>query len=147
MKKQKPTLLLVLLMSVSFLSSCNNNNESSKWNYTKEDMSSFIELNAKLTDNGDHTSTFSSDTDVAIFSDTIDKDDVIVFDLDKAAEEITSQKKEYANYAVLKAASVPVSNIVNLDDKDGFKITFETQENKNYGMLLHSSVTPSNSIY
>lgn len=145
MKKQKTTLLLVLLMSVSFLSSCNNNNESSKWNYTKEDMSSFIELNAKLTDNGNHTSTFSSDTDVAIFSDTIDKDDVIVFDLDKAAEEITSQKKEYANYAVLKAASVPVSDIVNLDDKDGFKITFETEENKNYGMLLHSSVTPSNS--
>ena len=147
MKKKKIIFLLTSLMCLNGLpTSCKKGDSNNdKWAYTKEDMSAFMELEAKLTDNGDKTATFSSDTDIPFLSEKIDEDDVIVFDSDKVVEELKNQNKDYADYSVLKAAAVPVSNIKNLDDNDGFDITFQNENGGNYGMLLHSSVTPNNS--
>lgn len=143
MKKNKLISLSIASLCVMILSSCGNS-ESRKWNYTKEDMSEFMYLNADLKNNSDNTSTFSSDTDLAIFDENIDGDDVIVFDVDKVKEELEKSNKDYADYSVLKTASVKVTNIKNLDDKDGFDITFNSGTSTNYGMLLHSSVTTEN---
>lgn len=142
--KRKSIIFLLSVMSLSFLGSCSDS-QAKKWAYSKEDMSSFMSLDANYTQNENDTSTFSADTDIEIFSDQIDPDDVIVFDVDKVASELEKQKKDYADYSVLKAASVPVSDINNLDDKDGFDITFSKNESgSNYAMLLHSSVTAAN---
>ncbi len=144
MMKRKSIIFLLSVMSLSFLGSCSDS-QAKKWAYSKEDMSSFMSLDANYTQNENDTSTFSADTDIEIFSDQIDPDDVIVFDVDKVASELEKQKKDYADYSVLKAASVPVSDINNLDDKDGFDITFSKNESgSNYAMLLHSSVTAAN---
>jgi len=77
MKKNKLISLSIASLCVMILSSCGNS-ELRKWNYTKEDMPEFMYLNADLKNNNDNTSTFSSDTDLAIFDENIDNDDVIV---------------------------------------------------------------------
>lgn len=142
--KHKSLLLILSSLSLSLLPSCSDS-QALKWAYKKEDMSDFMSLDASYVQNTKDTATFSADTDIEIFSDKIDPDDVIVFDVDKVASELEKQNKDYADYSVLKAASVPVSNINNLDDKDGFDITFSNDESTtNYAMLLHSSVTAAN---
>ena len=143
MKKKKMMYLLVSSLAITLtasLSSCANG-EAKKWAYTKDEMSDFIELGAVQTNNSDNTITFSTDLNVEIFDENIDKDDVIVFDKDKVKEELEKSNKEYADYSVLKKASVEVVNVHNLDTKDGFDITFKGDQNANYGMLLYSKVT------
>ena len=141
--KRNTLLLMIPTLLVTLLPSCSDS-QAKKWSYQKEDMSDFMSLNANLIKNEDKSATFSADTDITLFSDSIDDDDVIVFDVDKVKNELEKQNKDYADYSVLKACSLPVSNIKNLDDKDGFDITFSNAINENYAMLLHSSVTPNN---
>ena len=144
MKKKKMIYLLVSSLAITLtasLSSCVNS-ETKKWAYTKDEMSDFIEMEAIQTNNSDNTITFSADTNVEIFDENIDKDDVIVFNKDKVKEELEKSNKEYADYSILKKASVDVVNVHSLDTKDGFDITFKTEDNSaNYGMLLYSKVT------
>ena len=144
MKKNKIMYLFVSSLAITLtasLSSCANG-EAKKWAYTKDEMSDFLSMEAIQKDNNDNTITFSADTDVEIFDETIDPDDVIVFNKDKVKEELEKSNKNYADYSVLKKASVDVVDIKNLDDKDGFHITFKNEDNSsNYGMLLFSSVS------
>ena len=144
MKKNKIIYVLVSSLAITLtasLSSCANG-EAKKWAYTKDEMSDFLSMDAIQKDNNDNTITFSADTDVEIFDETIDHDDVIVFNKDKVKEELEKSNKDYADYSVLKKASVDVVDIKNLDDKDGFHITFKNEDNSsNYGMLLFSSVS------
>lgn len=163
MKRNKITSLVITSLALSLtasLSSCANT-QSKKWAYTKEEMSNFLSMNALLNQNEDKTISFSADTDVKIFNDTIDNDDVIVFDIDKVKQELKNSNKDYADYDVLKKASVNILNIKNLDEQDGFNITFEgnndslakqkgaisnSETTNNYGMLLHSSITTANNF-
>lgn len=143
MKKKKIIYLLVSSLAITLtasLSSCANG-EAKKWAYTKDEMSDFIEMDAIQTNNSDNTITFSADTNVEIFDENIDKDDVIVFDKDKVKEELEKSNKEYADYSTLKKASVEVVSTNTLKEKDGFDITFKGDQNANYGMLLYSKVT------
>lgn len=142
MKRKQTALLLISSIALSLISSCSNKEES-KWSYTKEDMSSFLNLEAGLSSNGDDALVYSADTDVPLFSENIDSDDVIVFDSDKAAEIMKEKKKDYADYATLKEASVPITGVETLKDNDGFNVTFASSASSNYGMLIHSSVTAS----
>ena len=85
MKKNKTTALLMAILTLSFsgsLASCSNK-ESEKWAYTKDDMTRFISMSAVQKDNADKTITFSADTDVQIFDEQIDQDDVIAFDVNQ----------------------------------------------------------------
>ncbi len=147
MKKNKTTALLIALLTLSCsesLTSCSNK-ESEKWAYTKDDMTRFISMSAIQKDNQDKTITFSADTDVPIFDEKIDLDDVIAFDVNHVKKELESSGKDYADYSVLKKAAVDVVNVENLDDQDGFHITFkgESSSSSEYAMLLHSSVSTS----
>ncbi len=147
MKKNK--LIYVLVTSIALtltasLSSCANG-ENVKWAYTKEDMSEFIKMEAFQTNNSDGTITFSADTNIEIFDGNINNDDVIAFNQEKVEEELKNSGKTYADYSVLKKASLDVVKINNLSDKDGFDITFKGEDtSSNYGMLLYSSVTKAN---
>ncbi len=161
--KNKINLLVVTSLALGLtasLSSCGNT-DSKKWAYSKEEMANFVSMNAILNQNEDNTQTFSADTDVKIFDYEIGEKDVIVFDIDKVKQELENSNKNYADYEVLKKASVKVLNIKNLDDQDGFNITFEGNQSSsstkkaantngevsnNYGMLLHSSITSSNNF-
>lgn len=144
MKKKKANLLLVGSISMALLAACSNQ-ENNKWSYSKEDMSSFVSVEATLENKENNISTFSADTDVTLFTEELDNDDVIVYDVDKVVKLLDENGKDYADYATLKAASVSVSNIETPNDKDGFNVTFASNEtSKNYGMLVHSSVTSSN---
>ncbi len=143
MKRKKTSLLLITSLTFTLLASCSKE-ETNKWSYTKEDMSDFITIQANLENKGDNIYSFNADTDVTIFTDELDKDDVIVYDVDKAVKLIEENGKGYADYATLKAASIPVNSIETLADKDGFNVTFSSADSSNYGMLVHSSVTSAN---
>ena len=144
MKKGKTNLLAAGSLCLALLASCGNQNAgNAKWSYTKEDMSNFLSLEADLESGSDTTSIFSVDTNMALFSQDLSKDDVIVYDIDKAKEVLEEKGKDFADYSVLKEASLSISNIVTTTDKDGFKVTFASSDSANYGMLINSSVTSS----
>lgn len=86
-------------------------------------MSDFIAVEAVLENKEGNVSTFSADTDVTLFNEKLDGDDLIVYDIDKAIAKLDESGKDYADYATLKASSVPASTIETLDDKDGFNTT------------------------
>ncbi len=147
MKKNKTVALLTVLLALSFsssLTSCSDK-EAEKWAYSKDDMTRFMSMDAVQKDNADKTITFSADTDVPIFDETIDMDDVIAFDVNEVKRELEKSGKDYADYSVLKKASVDVVDVKNLEDQDGFHITFkgESDSSSDYAMLLHSSVSTS----
>ncbi len=143
MKKRKINILLLSAISLSLLSACGNSEEK-KWSYTKEDMSSFLTIDATY-EGKDEQSSLKTDTDITLFKEKIDNDDVIVYDVDKAVSLMDEKNKDYADYSILKAASLPVSNVETLSDNDGFNVTFEADDSlKNVGMLVHPSVTCSN---
>lgn len=147
MKKKRTVALLTVLLTLSFsgsLTSCTDK-EAEKWAYTKDDMTHFMSMDAIRKDNEDKTITFSADTDVKIFDEDIDLDDVIAFDVNQVKKELESSGKDYADYSVLKKASVDVVEVKNLEDQDGFHITFKGEEesSSDYAMLLHSSVSTS----
>ncbi len=144
MNKTKTNLLVASSLCLTLLSSCGNQNQTPEgWAYTKDDMSNFISLEANLIDKGNNVLTFSNDANVTLFSGELSKDNVIVYDIDKAAEILEEKNKEYADYSVLKEASLAISNIETLAEKDGFNVTFASSDSANYGMLISSSVTYS----
>ncbi len=144
MNKTKTNLLAAFSICLALLSSCGNQDQTPEgWAYTKEDMSKFISLDAVLVDKGNNVLTFSNDTNVALFSNDLNEDNVIVYDIDKASKILEEKNKEYADYSVLKEASLPISLIETLPDKDGFNVTFSSSDSLNYGMLISSSVTCS----
>lgn len=123
------------------MASCSSSNsETKKWSYTKEDMSNFLTINATVDE-----SVLKTDTDITLFKEKINNDDIIVYDVDKAVSVMEEKKKDYADYSVLKDASLKVSNVETLADNDGFNVTFEADGSvKTVGMLVHPSVTCSN---
>ena len=144
MNKTKTNLLVAGSMCLALLSSCANQNSTpAGWAYTKEDMSDFISLEANLIDKGNNTLTFSNDRNVTLFTQDLSKDNVIVYDIDKASKILEEKNKDYADYSVLKEASLAISSIDTLKDKDGFNVTFSSSDSSNYGMLISSSVTSS----
>ncbi len=140
--KKNVSLLLVLSLPLMILSSCANSTDS-KWNYSRSDMSNFVSMEAALIDNGDSTSSFNLDLGVSFLKESLDKDDLIVYDRSKAAKVMEEKKKDYADYSVLKEASLDVSKIETPEEKDGFKVTFSSSDTADYGMLIHSSVISS----
>ena len=144
MNKTKTNLLVAGSMCLALLSSCANQSSTpAGWAYTKEDMSDFISLEANLIDKGNNTLTFSNDRNVTLFTQDLSKDNVIVYDIDKASKILEEKNKDYADYSVLKEASLAISSIETLKDKDGFNVTFSSSNSSNYGMLISSSVTSS----
>jgi hypothetical protein len=144
MKKKNLSILLVCSIFTMMMSSCTSAEEK-KWSYTKEDMSDFISIDADLEGKENDQSTLKTDTDVTLFKEKIDNDDVIVYDIDKVVKTMEEKKKDYADYSILKAASLTVCNVETLSDNDGFNVTFEADDSvTNVGMLVHPSVTCAN---
>ena len=142
---RQTNLLAAGSLCLALLSSCANQDASkSKWAYTKEDMSNFMSLEANLEEKESGVLIFSADTNVTLFTQDLAQDDVIVYDIDKASKVMDEKKKEYADYETLKAASLSISSIETLKDKDGFNVTFSSSDSANYGMLIHSSATSAN---
>ncbi len=143
MKQNKLKILWTLSLSVILLASCESSN-AKKWSYSRDDMSDFMSLSALIDKKSETTSSFVADTDYKILGRELKKDDVIVFDIDKAKKILEDEKKAYADYSVLKEASVSVSDIKTASDLDGFEITFDSSASADYGMLIHSSATFDN---
>lgn len=143
MKTKGTKILWVASLSIILLSSCSNSSEDSRWSYSKDDMSNFISIDGKLTKSNDGTATFVVSTDEKLFDSDLTVNDVIVYDVDSAVKGLGESKKGYADYSVLKAASVLIKNIQTAYDKSGFEVTFNTSDAESYGMLINSSVTSS----
>ncbi len=149
MKKNKLISVLaasLVITAAASLSSCANEEEISKWLFSKEDMTDFIHLEADEKDNADGTITYSTNTGIEIFDEDIQIDDVIVFDIDAVESALYDYDLDYADYHILEEEALDIVDVVNLDDKDGFDITFkESSSNKrsgnNYGMLVCANVT------
>ena len=140
--RRNQALLLIAALPLSSLSSCSNGN-ATKWSYTKEEMSSFASLQANLESGGGDQLVFSSDSNIPLFKQTLSSDALLVYDIDKAAKLMEEKGKEYADYSVLKEASLPVSNVSTPEEKDGFSVTFSSSDSSSYGMLIHPSYTLS----
>ena len=137
-------MLFVCSVLTMLMSSCTSSEEK-KWSYTKADMSDFLTIDATVEDKENDASVFKTDTDVTLFKEKIDNDDVIVYDVDKAISLMEEKNKDYADYSILKASSLTVSNVETLAENDGFNVTFEADDSvKNVGMLVHPSVTCAN---
>ncbi len=140
MKNKGTKILWAMSLPVILLASCASSEEK-RWSYGKDEMPNFISIEAKLTKNGDGTATFLANADGTIFNTDITKKDVIVYDIDSAINSLSNSKKGYADYSVLKAASVNVTKIETNENKSGFAITFADSNAESYGMLINSSVT------
>ncbi len=142
MKLNKIKYLSILTITLSLLSSCYYS-EADRWSYSREDMSNFLNLSAKLDVNDDNSASFNLDSNITLFNQVLTKDDIIVFDIAKAQEKMNEDNKDYADYDVLSAASLNVTSINTLAELDGFDVNFETQSTSTYGMLIHHSVSAS----
>lgn len=140
MKTKVTKILWATSLPILLLASCQDQ-EQNKWSYSKEDMSNFISVEAKLSKNTDGTSTFIYNTESKIFDSDLKKNDVIVFDIDKAVSALEESKKEYIDYSTLKTASVEVSDVITSSDMAGFEVTFASNDESTYGMLINSSAT------
>lgn len=138
MKAQKKG-LLVLSVAALLLSSCGV--EDSTWSYSREDMSSFASLTGEISNLGDGKAQYDVNPGVEILSRELTKDDVIVYDINKAAEIMATYNKSYADHAVIKSASTPVYNVTTSEDKCGFKVDFDWTTGVRYGMMVTSAAT------
>ena len=132
-------------LSVILLASCGSS-DAKKWSYSKEDMSDFMSLEAQLDHTADNECTFTADTEFDIFNKELTSKDLIVFDIDQAKKNLSTSNKAYADYSILKSASVPVTSVETDEDLSGFKVSFTANGVANYGMLINSSATTENAF-
>ncbi len=135
--------LSLLAISLSLLSSCSGS-DADKWSYTRDDMSNFLNISANVDILDNKSASFSLDSNATLFNQELSKNDVIVFDINKVQEKMEAENKNYADYYVLKSASLNLNSVKTLDDLDGFDVNFQIEEASNYGMLINKNVTYSN---
>ncbi len=145
MKQNKLKILWTMSLSVILLASCGSS-DAKKWSYSKEDMSDFMSLEAQLDHTSDNECTFTADTEFELFNKELTAKDIIVFDIDEAKKNLSSSNKAYADYSVLKSASLPVTGIETDKDLGGFEVSFTANGVANYGMLINSSATVENAF-
>ncbi len=143
MKTKTTRTLWTISLSLILLASCGNA-DGNKWSYSRDDMADFIKIEAEFAKKDDGTATLTAFSENDIFVSDLSKSDVVVYDIDRAIENLSESNKEYADYSVLKEASVDVSKIETSEGKDGFEVTFLLDEGENYGMLINPSVTVDN---
>lgn len=137
MKKitKKASVVLSLMTAVSALGACGK--EETKWEYSKEDMSQFIDIEGQIL-NREETeyNDFLIDSNFDYFKDTISTDDLKVFNYTKLAEEILSGKADFLSFDLIKKYEVPVSEIVDFNEGEDVKISFKGNDDDLYGVLI-----------
>ena len=132
---KKASVVLSLMTAVSALGACGK--EETKWEYSKEDMSQFIDIEGQILNREDKEyNDFFIDSNFDYFKDTISTADLKVFNYTKLVEEILSGKADFLSFDLIKKYEVPVSEIVDFNEGEDIKITFKGNDDDLYGVLI-----------
>lgn len=134
MKKMR-NLFLGMFVVIPFLSGCG---DSSKWEYSKEDVSKFFSYTGEIV-REDGKMYFNVDENYNLFSKDVTKDDVLVYSNDKLLELETSEKNrgDYITYDELKKCSVKATSVENNANRTGLKVYIPESDDESYCVLVN----------
>lgn len=136
MKKMK--ILLALSMPISFLAGCANSTPSD-WQFKKDDMNDFIEVNSEILQTDNENEKILRITNAELLNEEIKDDDFMIFNYEKLIE--SEPADEYYSYQNFKSSSVKAIKKVVSADNSTIDVYFEGNDEEVYGAIFNKDAT------
>lgn len=136
----KHILVISLTSLLTITCGCGRATKDKNWEITREDYQNILELDGKVEDHKTNY-TYTVDNEFGYFIDNVNKENVILFDIDKLDKD---KDQKYYTYDDYKGAEIEYQNIAPIENGRGFVIDFDGEKDKHYATIINKTVSIDN---
>ena len=136
----KHILIISLTSLLTITCGCGRKTESANWLITRDDYKKILELDGKVEEH-ESNYTYTIDNEFGYFLDNVNKENIILFDIDKLDKK---GSQSYFTYSDYKKAEIKYQTITPIEKGRGFVIDFNGEKDKHYATIINKTVSVDN---